>query len=51
MIAANVLRQPLTVAVPYFEEDEDQSIAELGKKEYILTIKYIQAIEIDSLQQ
>jgi eukaryotic translation initiation factor 2C len=51
MISANVLPQPLSVTVPYFEEDEDQSIAELGKKEYILAIKYIQPIEIDSLQQ
>jgi eukaryotic translation initiation factor 2C len=50
LIAAKLLPQPLTVTVPYFEEDEESNI-ELSKKEYILTIKYTQPIETDSLQQ
>jgi eukaryotic translation initiation factor 2C len=48
LIAAKILPQPLTVTVLYFEEDDDQ---DRGKKEYTLTIKYIQPIETDSLQQ
>jgi eukaryotic translation initiation factor 2C len=48
LIAAKLLPQPLTVTVLYFEEDDDQ---DRGKKEYTLTIKYIQPIETDSLQQ
>lgn len=50
LIAAKILPQPLTVTVTYFEEDDDQS-SDRGKKEYTLTIKYIQPIETDSLQQ
>jgi hypothetical protein len=50
LIAAKLLPQPLTVTVPYFEEDDDSNIEEITK-EYTLTIKYIQPIETDSLQQ
>lgn len=49
MVAATILPQPLTVNVPYFEEDEESGAQ--GKREYTLTIKYIQPIEIDGLQQ
>src|SRR5712671_6664732 len=38
MVAADVLPQPLTINVPYFEEDE-KSGPEQEKKEYELTIK------------
>jgi eukaryotic translation initiation factor 2C len=51
LVAANVLPQPLTINVPYFEEDDDQSGAEQDMKEYTLTINYIQPIETDGLQQ
>src|SRR5712671_3443273 len=34
LIAAHVLPQPLTIPVPYFEDDEDRSSAERGRKEY-----------------
>ncbi|KAH8993572.1 argonaute-like protein [Lactarius hatsudake] len=50
LIAAKILPQPLTVTVLYFEEDDDSG-NDRGKKEYTLTIKYIQPIETDSLQQ
>ncbi|KAH9027442.1 argonaute-like protein [Lactarius hengduanensis] len=50
LIAAKMLPQPLTVTVLYFEEDDDSG-NDRGKKEYTLTIKYIQPIETDSLQQ
>jgi eukaryotic translation initiation factor 2C len=50
MIAAIKLPQPLTINVPFFEED-DKSGVEQEMKEYTLTIKYIQPIEIDGLQQ
>lgn len=50
LIAADVLPQPLTVNVPYFEEDDDQS-GEREMKEYTLTINYIQPLETDRLQQ
>ncbi|KAI0267268.1 argonaute-like protein [Gloeopeniophorella convolvens] len=46
LIAAKVLPQPLTVTVPYFEEDEEK-----GDKEYVLTIEYTKALDTDSLQQ
>ena len=48
MVAANVLPQPLTINVPFFEEDDK---GEQEMKEYTLTIKYIQPIETDGLQQ
>src|SRR6266702_4029481 len=51
LIAAKILPHPLTVTVLYFEEDDEQSGNDRGKKEYTLTIKYIQPIETDSLQQ
>jgi eukaryotic translation initiation factor 2C len=50
LIAAKLLPQPLTVTVPYFEEDDGSNI-EPSKKEYTLTINYTQPIETDSLQQ
>jgi eukaryotic translation initiation factor 2C len=50
LIAANVLPQPLTITVPYFEEDEESGVGQ-EMKEYTLTIKYIQPIETDGLQQ
>ncbi len=46
-----MLPQPLAVTITYFEEDDEQSGSDRGKKEYTLTIKYIQPIETDSLQQ
>ena len=49
MVAANVLPQPLTINVPYFEEDDESGVAQ--GKEYTLTIRYIQPIETDGLQQ
>jgi eukaryotic translation initiation factor 2C len=48
LIAANVLPQPLSITVPYYEEDDDKNNK---KKEYTLTIKYIQSLETDGLQQ
>lgn len=50
MISANVLPQPLTINVPFFEED-DKGGVEQEMKEYTLTLKYIQPIETDGLQQ
>ncbi|KAH9994550.1 argonaute-like protein [Russula compacta] len=52
LIAANLLPQPLTITLTYFEDDDVEGrIKEQGKKEYTLTIKYIQPIETDGLQQ
>jgi eukaryotic translation initiation factor 2C len=50
LIAAKLLPQPLAITISYFEEDEESKI-EQTRKEYTLTIKYIQPIETDSLQQ
>ncbi len=50
LVAADVLPQPLTINVPYFEEDEESGVGR-EMREYILTVKYIQPIETDSLQQ
>ena len=51
MIAADVLPQPLSITVPYYEEDDDRGDADRGRKEYVLTINYIQPLETDGLQQ
>lgn len=48
LVAIDVLKQPLTITVPFFEEDEK---SEQETKEYTLTIKYIQPIKTDGLQQ
>jgi len=48
LIAANILPQPLSITVLYYEEDDDR---DNGKKEYTLTIKYIHTLETDGLQQ
>ncbi|KAN0105642.1 Piwi domain containing protein [Russula decolorans] len=50
MVAANVLPQPLTINVPFFEEDDKSAVGQ-EMKEYTLTIKYIQPIETNGLQQ
>jgi eukaryotic translation initiation factor 2C len=50
LIAAKLLPQPLTITISYFEEDDESKI-EQTRKEYTLTIKYIQPIETDGLQQ
>ncbi|KAI9435236.1 argonaute-like protein [Russula earlei] len=51
LIAADILPQPLTISVPYFEDDDDQSSVEKEKRVYTLTIKYTQPIETESLQR
>jgi eukaryotic translation initiation factor 2C len=51
LIAADVLPQPLSITVPYYEEDDDHGDSDRGRKEYVLTINYIQPLETDGLQQ
>ena len=46
-ITAKQLPQPLTVTVPFFDEDEDESQA--AKKEYVLTFNFVQPIDTQSL--
>ncbi|KAI0050290.1 argonaute-like protein [Auriscalpium vulgare] len=50
LIAAKVLVQPLTIRVPFYDEDEDGPRTDGKGKEYTLTIKYIQAIDTGNLQ-
>jgi hypothetical protein len=51
LVAADLLPQSLTINVPYFEEDDDQSSVEQERRVFTLIIKYIQPIETDGLQQ
>lgn len=51
MVAADVLPQPLSITVPYYEEDDDRGETDRGGKEYVLAINYIQPLETDGLQQ
>jgi hypothetical protein len=49
LISARVLAQPLTIKVPY-SDDDDQPL-EKGGKEYTLTIKFIQEINTQDLMR
>jgi hypothetical protein len=52
LISARVLAQPLTIKVPYYESDDDQTKSpEKGGKEYTLTIKFIQEINTQDLMR
>jgi eukaryotic translation initiation factor 2C len=48
LIAANILPQPLSITVRYYEEDDDQGN---GKKEFTLDINYARSLETVGLQQ
>ncbi|KAH0831190.1 hypothetical protein J3R83DRAFT_13768 [Lanmaoa asiatica] len=48
LIAAFLLPQPLTIKVPYYDEEESGP-AQQGGKEYTLTIKFIQEIDTSNL--
>ncbi|KAF8065231.1 argonaute-like protein [Lyophyllum atratum] len=47
LIAAKQLPQPLTITVPYYDEDEDGPKA--GGKEYVLTIEFSRNIDTQGL--
>ena len=47
VIAAKQLPQPLTITVPFYDEDQDES--EASKKEYVLTFNFVQPIDTQSL--
>jgi eukaryotic translation initiation factor 2C len=47
LIAAKKLQQPLTIKVPFY--DEDESGPKDGGKEYTLTITFVQTMETESL--
>lgn len=47
LIAAKLLPQPLTITVPFYDEDEEKP--KPGGKEYTLTIKFGQNIDTSSL--
>lgn len=49
LIASTQLPQPLAITVPYY--DEDESGPRPGGKEYTLTIKFIQELELQSLMK
>ena len=50
LIAAKKLPQPLAITVPFYEEnDENPKDSKKEKKEYTLTITYIQDLETQSL--
>lgn len=48
LIAAFLLPQPLTIKVPYYDEDENGP-PQTGGKEYTLTINFIQEIDTSNL--
>ncbi|KAL0948418.1 hypothetical protein HGRIS_010999 [Hohenbuehelia grisea] len=48
IIAVNKLPQPLQIVVPYYDEDEPGPTP--GGKQYTLTIKYVQQLEPEGLQ-
>jgi len=48
LISAHVLAQPLTIKVPYYDDDQPGPPAQ-GGKEYTLTIKFIQEINTQDL--
>lgn len=48
LISAFLLPQPLTIKVPYYDEDESGP-PQQGGKEYTLTIKFIQEIDTSNL--
>ncbi|KAG5652514.1 hypothetical protein H0H81_004786 [Sphagnurus paluster] len=49
LIAAKKLVEPLTIKVPWYEEDEDGP--PVGGKEYVLTIVYTRDIDTQALQR
>lgn len=49
LIAARRLPQPLVIKVPFFDEDQDGPKKDGTGKEYVLTIKFIQELETQSL--
>ncbi|KAI6096159.1 ribonuclease H-like domain-containing protein [Pisolithus croceorrhizus] len=50
LIAAKRLPEPLTIKVPYYDEDE-QGPPATGGKEYTLTIKFIQEIDTSCIEK
>ncbi|KIK78298.1 hypothetical protein PAXRUDRAFT_834618 [Paxillus rubicundulus Ve08.2h10] len=48
LIASRILPQPLTIKVPYYDDDEGGP-PQKGSKEYTLTIKFIQEINTGNL--
>ncbi|KAF9242311.1 ribonuclease H-like domain-containing protein [Melanogaster broomeanus] len=48
LIAAHILPQPLTIRVPFYDEEETAP-PQTGGKEYTLTVKFIQEINTGSL--
>ncbi|KAI0057312.1 argonaute-like protein [Artomyces pyxidatus] len=50
IIAAKTLPQPLTIRVPFYDEDQDGPRTDGKGKEYTLTIKFVQNIDTGSLQ-
>lgn len=49
LIAAKPLPQPLTIKVPFYDEEEDGPRKDGKGKEFVLTIKYTQDLETQSL--
>jgi eukaryotic translation initiation factor 2C len=52
LVARQQLPQPLTVRVPFYDEDEDPPTPDTpAKKEYTLSIQFVQELETDSLKR
>ncbi len=51
LIAAKRLPQPLTIKVPFYDEDKDGPKKDGTGKEYTLTLNFIQEIETESLMR
>lgn len=52
LVARKQLPQPLTVRVPFYDEDEDPPApGTQAKKEYTLTIEFVQELETDTLKR
>ena len=49
LIAAKPLPQPLSIKVPFYDEEDDGPRKDGKGKEYVLTIKHIQDLETQSL--
>ena len=51
LIAAKPLPQPLSIKVPFYDEEEEGPRKDGKGKEYVLTIKHIQDLETQSLSR
>ncbi|KAF5350531.1 hypothetical protein D9756_008708 [Leucocoprinus leucothites] len=52
LVARQLLPQPLTISVPFYDEDEDPPAPGTpAKKEYTLTFEFVQELETDSLKR